>query len=211
MRMGLVSRVYFTSNQRPPLPKWTKKQRQQWGLQKRQSEQWAEHESIVSPDYYSSTKNFDRLKAKVARAAGYRGNLDAISFLGLLTIYYRTPHWQSLSKMIRQDAKCAECGATQYLHVHHRHYRKLGKEDFSDLCVLCQSCHRKAHEVINGLVAQRRGRRSHRRTSSVAASKPTKPESTVSSKTTPAGAAKNESLGNTYHPGNGDIKLNRSR
>ena len=42
--------------------------------------------------------------------------------------------------------KCAECGATEDLHVHHLTYERFGGDErTTDLEVLCKTCHEKAH------------------------------------------------------------------
>lgn len=42
--------------------------------------------------------------------------------------------------------QCAECGATEDLHVHHLTYERFGGDErMTDLKVLCKPCHEKAH------------------------------------------------------------------
>jgi 5-methylcytosine-specific restriction endonuclease McrA len=66
--------------------------------------------------------------------------------------YYATKEWKELRDRVlkRDEYKCVECGSTNHLIAHHEIPREDGGADHeSNLKTLCNSCHYKAHVVIN--------------------------------------------------------------
>lgn len=64
------------------------------------------------------------------------------------TQFMASEDWQDLRTVMLDiyNHKCAECGATEDLHVHHLTYERFGGDErTTDLKVLCRSCHEKAH------------------------------------------------------------------
>lgn len=62
--------------------------------------------------------------------------------------FMASDEWRDIRTVILDiyDHHCAECGATEDLHVHHLTYDRFGGDELmTDLKVLCHSCHEKAH------------------------------------------------------------------
>ena len=56
--------------------------------------------------------------------------------------------WQDIRAVMLDiyNHQCAECGATEDLHVHHLTYERFGGDErTTDFKVLCKPCHEKAH------------------------------------------------------------------
>lgn len=72
--------------------------------------------------------------------------------------YLKSPHWQRLSRRIRDrdNFTCRLCNATDCeLHVHHSVYRGWYNEEDGDLVTLCATCHR-VHHATQKVVKARR-------------------------------------------------------
>lgn len=63
------------------------------------------------------------------------------------------------SKLKRDGAVCAHCGAREGIQCHHITYRSIYNVTLDDLMVLCKKCHKKEHRKIRRLRKEKRGKR----------------------------------------------------
>ncbi len=63
--------------------------------------------------------------------------------------YLKTPHWDSVRRMMLWlQPFCQQCEFPYELNVHHKTYERLGDERVpEDLVVLCASCHMRHHFI----------------------------------------------------------------
>ena len=59
-----------------------------------------------------------------------------------------TNYWRLISKYLRLNNKCKNCGSISKLVVHHKSYENHGDEinHLNDLVVLCEKCHNRFHK-----------------------------------------------------------------